>query len=255
MVFGMDLGFAGEVADFYASYRRGYPAEVFDDLVSAFGLTDEDTVLDLGCGTGQLTVPMADRVRHVVGVDPSADMLAKGQRRPDITWQVGSDTDLPALTGLGAVTIGQALHWMDHERLFRVLRPMLRPGGGIAVVSNGTPLWLQGTSWSRALRAVLEEWLGTESKATCGTAEDDRRRYSDALVAAGYEVGTAGIEYTDELDLEHVIGGVYSALPLDRLPTKDRRPLFEERIRRSLEGPLVEHVRVSVLRGISSPTP
>lgn len=253
----MDLGFAGEVADFYASYRRGYPAAVFDDLVSTFGLTGADTVLDLGCGTGQLTVPMAERVGHVIGVDPSADMLAKGQRQENITWQVGSDTDLPAVDGLGAVTIGQALHWMDHERLFRALRPLFRPGGGIAVVTNGTPLWLQDVPWSRALRAVLEDWLGTEVKATCGTAEEDQRRYRDALVNAAYEVRSTTVEYTDELDLEHVVGGVYSALPLDRLPAKDRRPLFEERVRRSLEPhrPFAEHVRVSVLCGLSSPRP
>ncbi|MCS7481571.1 methyltransferase domain-containing protein [Umezawaea endophytica] len=251
----MDLGFAGEVADFYASYRRGYPAEVFDDLVSSFGLTGEDTVLDLGCGTGQLAVPMAERVGHVLAVDPSPDMLARGPRRPNITWQVGSDADLPAHRGLGAVTVGQALHWMDHERLFRALD--LRPGGGIAVVTNGTPLWLQDTAWSRALREVLEDWLGTTAGATCGTADADQRRYRAALVAAGYDVSTFVFEYTDDLDLEHVVGGVYSALPLDRLPTKDRRPLLEERIRRSLEPhrPFVEHVRVSVLKGLSSPRP
>ncbi|HWO61214.1 MAG TPA: class I SAM-dependent methyltransferase [Umezawaea sp.] len=253
----MDLGFAGEVADFYASYRRGYPAEVFDDLVSSFGLTGEDTVLDLGCGTGQLTVPMADRVGHVLGVDPSLDMLARGRPTPNVTWLVGSDTDLPDVTGLGAVTIGQALHWMDHERLFRTLRPLFRPGGGIAVVTNGTPLWLQDVPWSRALRAVLEDWMGTKVSATCGTAEDDQERYREALTAAGYEVTSTVVEYTDELDLEHVIGGVYSALPLDRLPTKDRRPLLEERIRRSLEPhqPFPEHVSVSVLKGLSSRRP
>jgi len=249
----MDLGFAGEVADFYTAYRRGYPAEVVDDLVVSFRLTGDDTVLDLGCGTGQLTVPMAERVGHVIGVDPSADMLAKGERKANITWHQGSDAELPEVDVLGALTIGQALHWMDHVRLFRELKPRFRPGGGIAVVANGTPLWLQEIPWSRALRKVLEDWLGTEVRNTCGTAEADRDRYAEALRAAGYEVGHTTVEYTDELDLEHVIGGVYSALPVTKLPTKDRRPLFEERIRRSLEhlGPFTEHVRVSVLKGLS----
>jgi len=192
-------------------------------------------------------------VGHVIGVDPSADMLAKGERKANITWHHGSDTELPEVDGLGAVTIGQALHWMDHVRLFRELGPRFRPGGGIAVVANGTPLWLQEIPWSRALRKVLEDWLGTEVKNTCGTAEADRDRYAEALRAAGYEFSHTTVEYTDELDLEHVIGGVYSALPVTELPTKDRRPLFEERIRRSLEhlGPFTEHVRVSVLKGLS----
>jgi hypothetical protein len=66
-------------------------------------------------------------------------------------------------------------------------------------------------------------------------------------------VRTRAVEYTDELDLAHIIGGVYSALSEEGLPTKDRRPLFEEPIRRSLAtlGPYVEEVRVSILVGLS----
>jgi SAM-dependent methyltransferase len=111
-------------------------------------------VVDLGCGTGQLTVPLAARVRAVIGVDPSPDMLSRARREApgskNAVWFLGADTDLPHLANLlgersvAAITIGQALHWMDHETLFRAVKPLLRPGGGIAVVTNGTPLW-----WSR----------------------------------------------------------------------------------------------------------
>ncbi|WP_020418225.1 class I SAM-dependent methyltransferase [Amycolatopsis sp. ATCC 39116] len=65
--------FAGDVASDYARFRRGYPAEVFDLLAAEFPL---GRVLDLGCGTGQLTVPMAARAGAVIGMDPSPDMLA-----------------------------------------------------------------------------------------------------------------------------------------------------------------------------------
>lgn len=67
----MDLGFGDEVAGFYHRYRRGYPPAVFDTLAEIFGLTPDDIVVDLGCGTGQLTLPIAARVRAVAGVDPS----------------------------------------------------------------------------------------------------------------------------------------------------------------------------------------
>jgi hypothetical protein len=52
-------------------------------------------------------------------------------------------------TGTGAVcwdrpvaivTIAQALHWMQAPELFRAAAPLIRPGGGVAVVTNGTPL-------------------------------------------------------------------------------------------------------------------
>jgi SAM-dependent methyltransferase len=57
----MDLGFRGNVVDFYHRFRRGYPPEVIDSLAGAFRLTADDIVVDLGCGTGQLTLPIAQR--------------------------------------------------------------------------------------------------------------------------------------------------------------------------------------------------
>ena len=191
----MSLGFGGEVAHFYQRYRRGYPAAVFDALVDAFALTVDDIVLDLGCGTGQLALPIAARVRAVVGVDPEPDMLVCARQAgteqgvTNVSWMLGADTDLPAAGALlggrtvGAITIGQALHWMDYEALFQNVALLTRDGGGVAVVTNGTPLWLQESAWSRALRGCLEQWLGRKltqpaaptPRVSGGTATADRR--------------------------------------------------------------------------------
>lgn len=257
----MALGFRGEVADYYHRYRRGYPPEAFDVLAEVFGLTPDDVAVDLGCGTGQVTVPLATRVRAVVGVDPEPDMLAHGRRAAaeravaNASWVVGTDADVPALRAalgdgsVGVVTIGQALHWMRHDDLFRAVFPLVRPGGGVAVLTNGTPLWLQDGDWSRALRACLEEYLGTPAGNTCGTDEESQARYRRSLTAAGFRVDVHGVDYTDTLDVESVVGGVLSALPVDRLPAD--RPAFTDRIRRALEphAPFTEHVHVTVLTG------
>lgn len=118
----MDLGFRGDVVDFYHRFRRGYPPPIFDLLVEVFGLTEDDIVIDLGCGTGQIALPIAERVRAVVAVDPEPDMLLCARREANeqgvtnVSWMTGADSDIPALGALfgdrtvGAVTIGQALH-------------------------------------------------------------------------------------------------------------------------------------------------
>jgi trans-aconitate methyltransferase len=194
----------------------------------------------------------------VVGVDPEADMLAVARRVagsvPNVSWVVGSDRDLPAVVGerlVGAVTVGQALHWMDHDSLFRAAVPLCRAGGGVAVVTNGTPMWLQESGWSRALFQFLAEWRGKAPSTTCGTDEASQRVYGESLAAAGFVVRSSFFEYADELDLDHVVGGVYSALPVHDWPAVDQRPGFEERIRVAVEpyAPFTEQVRVAVLTG------
>ncbi|MFE9383998.1 class I SAM-dependent methyltransferase [Streptomyces sp. NPDC007025] len=261
----MTVGFSGEVAEHYARFRRGYPESVLDTLQEYFSLTAADCVLDLGCGTGQLTLPLARRVRSVLGMDPEPDMLRlarerSGARGPaNVTWVLGADTDVPALgallgraSPLAMAVIGQALHWMRHDALFRDLLPLFRAGGGIAVLANGAPLWQQDSDWSGALRGCLAEYFGTELTASCGTAEQDRIRYAESLKEAGFsDVRSTAVSYTEELTFEQVVGGLYSAVPAELLPTAEQRPAFEGRLRKALPAVDVfpEQVHVSALVG------
>jgi SAM-dependent methyltransferase len=260
----MTAGFSGEVAGFYARYRRGYDAAVTGWLAERFRLDSHGVVLDLGCGTGQLAIPLAARAAAVIGMDPEPDMLALAREQAaargctNVTWLLGSDGDLPALArligehALAAVTMATSIHLMDHERVFRHARSLLRPGGGVAVLANGTPLWQQDSASSRAVRACLEEWFKAKPTSGCGTDLQSRQRYAAALQAAGYADvrETVLADYQDVLDVEYVIGHLYSAIPEDRLPAPDQRPVFEERIRQALpHRSFTERVRVSALTG------
>jgi ubiquinone/menaquinone biosynthesis C-methylase UbiE len=143
----------------------GYPPAFVEVLARALRLGSADVVADVGCGTGQLTIPLAACVRAAAGIDPEPAMLAlaaqaaAGQQVANVTWILGSDRDLPALAGLlgehtlAAVTIANAIHLMAHQQVFAAARRLLRPGGGLAVIANGTPLWQQPSDWSQALRA------------------------------------------------------------------------------------------------------
>ncbi len=145
---GVDLGFSGEVAELYHRYRHGYPDAVIDVLADVFGLSSRDVVVDLGCGTGQLALAVAGRVRAVLGVDPEPDMLRRARQAAgeagigNVGWMLGADTDVPGLrrllgdSSVAVVSIAQALHWMRHEELFGAALPLVRSGGGIAVMTS-----------------------------------------------------------------------------------------------------------------------
>jgi trans-aconitate methyltransferase len=264
----MTVGFSGEVAQYYAKFRRGYPEPALDFLREYFGLSQDDIVFDIGCGTGQLAIPLASRVRSVIGMDPEPDMLHLAREAAaeagitNTTWVLGGDSDVPALAALlghkaslAMTVVGQALHWMRHDELFRNLLPLFRTGGGVAVLANGSPLWLQDSAWSRALRTCLERHFDTELTASCGTADEDRARYAQALQDSGYsDVRSESVSYAHELTFEQIIGGLYSAIPAEQLPTVDRRRAFEDTVRRALpfDEEFIEHVHVSVLAGRAS---
>ncbi|MFZ0664210.1 MAG: class I SAM-dependent methyltransferase [Acidimicrobiales bacterium] len=255
--------FASETADQYSRYRRGYPDVVVDAVVQRLGLGSDDAVLDMGCGTGLLTRPLARRTRIAIGVDPEADMLAIARQCTDadlrsrVVWLLGSDAELLSVQSLlgphtlGAITIGQALHFMDYTTLFRDAKVLLRTGGGVAVISNGVPLWQQDSDWSRALRDALEGWFRVKATATCGTDIVTQRRYAEALATAGYEVSEIFYDYEAELTFEQILGGVYSSLSPDSIPI-DRRDGFAEHLRRALAPTvtLAEAVPVRALVGL-----
>jgi ubiquinone/menaquinone biosynthesis C-methylase UbiE len=257
--------FGGDVAICYSKYRRGYDESVIDWLADALALDRDSIVVDLGCGTGQLAIPISARVRAVVGIDPEPEMLVRAaaeadrQGRTNVSWTLGSDRDLAALGALlgdrsiAALVIGNAIHLMDHEGMFKAIYSLIRPGGGVALLANSTPLWQQDSPCSRAVRAALERWFDTKLTSMCGTDHPSRRMYAAALRAAGYSDVTETVirEYAEEMDLQWVIGHLYSAIPEDQLPGPDQRASFEQRIRAAL-GPtttFTEYVVISALTG------
>ena len=109
------------VAERY-DFRPPYPAEVFD-ILSRSSATGRATVLDAGCGTGDLARRLASLVDTVDAVDQSAAMLAQARALPggdaaNLTW-IESPIETAALgPPYGLVVAGESVHWFDWERRF-----------------------------------------------------------------------------------------------------------------------------------------
>ncbi len=256
--------FAGSTARHYRRFRRDVPGAVLVQLCEVLELTHADSVLDLGCGTGQVAVPLAARVGSVIAVDPEPDMLAQLDARTqdqgveNVLAVLGADSDLAALLSAGetepiaAVTVATALHWMNAEQVFATSRNLLRAGGGVAVITQGLPLWLQDSAWSHALNRYLTSWLGPLTS-TCGTDRQTLAERRALMVKAGYrQVETFDYHDRIDIDLDYVIGNLYSAISQDQIPAADRLQ-FERGLRAALAphdtAPLVEQVEASLLVG------
>ena len=66
---------------YYARYREGYPQEFFDLIRQKFDLSTDDRVLDLGCGTGQIAIPISSLVKEVIAMDPEPEMIEEGKKK------------------------------------------------------------------------------------------------------------------------------------------------------------------------------
>ncbi|WP_182112381.1 MULTISPECIES: trans-aconitate 2-methyltransferase [unclassified Actinotalea] len=126
-------------------------------------------VLDLGCGTGILTVTLAGPGRTVVGVDPSPAMLAYAAARPgggDVRWVLGDSRNLPAGPFDYAVMSGNvAQHIPDGawERTLADVGRALRPGGVLAFESRNPRArawdwWAGAPTLRQTGRGPLREW-------------------------------------------------------------------------------------------------
>ncbi len=120
--------------------RSPYPAAVFEILTSL--ITDEPrAVLDVGCGTGNISRPLVRLVERIDAVDFSLPMIEKGRRlpagdHPNLTWIPGRAEDAPLNPPYALVTAGQSLHWMDWDIVLPRFREVLTPKGYLAIVDT-----------------------------------------------------------------------------------------------------------------------
>src|SRR5687768_7131490 len=70
-----------EDAERYDRARPGYPAAVFEDLMRLARVGPGSRVLEIGCGTGQATVPLAERGCRIVAVELGAQLAAVARRK------------------------------------------------------------------------------------------------------------------------------------------------------------------------------
>ena len=121
---------------------RGYRPEVLRqwlDLVAANVPFAPQLIVDLGCGTGRFTQPLADRFQtNMIGIDPSERMLAAARAKPNngrVEFRQASAEKLPLADGwVDMIFMSMVLHHLpDRPATARECRRVLREGGRLCV--------------------------------------------------------------------------------------------------------------------------
>lgn len=143
------------VADQYEHGRPEYAPAVVGAMMAELCLQPGGAVLDLAAGTGKLARALLAAGLDVVAVEP------QGALRDVLAANIGSERVREGLAeaiplkdaSVDAVAIADAFHWFDQRAALEEIRRVLRPGGGLAVLST-IPDW-RGATWADELGSLV----------------------------------------------------------------------------------------------------
>jgi SAM-dependent methyltransferase len=129
------------VAALYDEVRPGYPERLFDDLALLSGTGPGARALEIGCGTGQATLPLARRGYRLLGVELGANLAAVTRTKladhPNARVLACSFEEWPTEKGaFDLVVSATAFHWVDPRVRYRKSAQALRPDGSLALIWN-----------------------------------------------------------------------------------------------------------------------
>lgn len=200
-------------ARYYAQGRMPYPAGTAEALRTALDLDGRGRLLDVGCGPGSLTLPLAAVFDRVVGVDADADMIEVARSEAaragirNVEWRVSRAERLPPDLGtFRVVSFAQSFHWFDRPVVAAAVARMLEPGGAVVLVGATTHVGVAGDDPMPHPRPptaevddLLRRWLGPVRRAGQGLLPEGTAGGEEEFLRA------AGLTGPDRID---VPGGV-----------------------------------------------
>ncbi|MFD5433220.1 class I SAM-dependent methyltransferase [Kitasatospora sp. NPDC127067] len=248
---------------YYARFRPAYDPRLFALLSRRFSLDGSQRVLDLGAGSGALTLPLAPLLREVIAVDPEPAMLTEGRRlatRAGVTgidWRLGSSDTLLAMdVGPVLLTVmGASFHWTDRERLLRDLDTLIEPGGAVVLATCGAQHDdLEPPHWLPVVEEVRRRHLDPERLRESRPAGYPDVRHQEVLLRSPFSrIEEVHWDRTVSRSVDEIVGLQLSYSFTSPAALGPDRAAFEDDLRQALNtfapngGPLDERVRTEAV--------
>jgi SAM-dependent methyltransferase len=195
-----------EVPELYDRARPGYPVEVFDDLARLARLPEAARVLEIGCGTGQATVALAERGYRITCVELGEQLAAFARRKlsafPAVeVINANFETWRPTDAAYDAVVSFTAFHWIDPVLRYEKSASLLRDGGALALVGSLHVLPPDGDQFFAEVQADYEAVLPDDDKTRAGgpTHPDSVSALDEEIEASGFFRSAATRRYLWEV--------------------------------------------------------
>jgi trans-aconitate 2-methyltransferase len=215
-------------------------------VLDRLDLQGDETVLDAGCGSGNVTRMLLERLPqgHVIAVDGALSMVEHARAALDgrATVLQGDLTELVLEEPVDAVFSSAVFHWIaDHDRLFERLFAALRPGGRIVAQCGG-----EGNV--AAVRAAID---AVAEPALAGWAGPWNFQSPAATAARLERIGFSEVETWPQTvrvepeDPREYLATVMLGSHLERIPP-ERHDAFVEAVLAAMPEPAIEYVRLNL---------
>jgi len=151
-----------QAASDYDAIRPGYPEQLFVDVIALSEIPQGGQALEIGCGTGQATLPFAQRGYHILCLDIGPDLLAIAVENlrafPNVHFENIAFEKWPVRAGeYDLVYAATSFHWIPREIGYPKAALALKPGGTLTVFSNAPPR--PYTGFSVEVQSIYRQYL------------------------------------------------------------------------------------------------
>lgn len=191
------------VADVYSSARPPYPDSLLKDLAKESGLTTKSRILEIGVGTGMLTIELAKMGFNVIDIELGSKLAGKARqnlsRFPGVQILNGNFDACdfgPETFDLSVAAT--SYHWLGPERRSAKIGDLLRPGGIMAIIETRHVDMGKDTFPAASQKCYLK-W--------------DENATEDYRIPTSEEVANAGNRYKSEFQdkFEEVVSRTYES--------------------------------------------
>jgi SAM-dependent methyltransferase len=193
-----------EVAVEYERNRPAYPDALVDQACEVAGIRHGDRVLEIGCGTGQLTRSLLARGLRVTALEPGDQLIRIAEENMEDAGDVEfvharlEDMRLPRESYV-AVFSASAIHWVDPDLSWRKIAEALAPGGTLALIQYFGLKEQRSVDDQEALLSALRRHAGEiaatwptyrDLDCTIAGVQERRQNIADAWAWLGsYDIG------------------------------------------------------------------